>query len=188
MPPVAGFPCWLRSLLQGGRTSDVARWHRALMRPRRNLDRQCSGPIAVWHPDSTTLIMFSYASVEKRARCVRANRPPHEIPTRLRLMKSVRGPLPTAVEEAFDEVERAERALEEATHEYITKRTASARVMPRNDWQSRRAQREQQVMRQSKRTCPPSRRSTRSGVRTVYGTDERSSQHDHGGSRSVGPR
>jgi hypothetical protein len=126
MPPVAGFLRWLRSLLQGGRNSDVARWHRALdeaaAEPRQTVFR----PIAIWHPDSTTLIMFSYASVEKRAGYVRANRPQHEISTRLRLMKAVRGPLPTAVEEALDEVERAERALEEATHEYI-KRTASAR-------------------------------------------------------------
>lgn len=128
MPLATGFLRWLGSLLRGGGNSDVAKWHRALDEAAAEPRQTAFRPIAIWHPDPTTLMMFSYASVEKRARYVRANRPPHEIPTRLRLMKAVLGSLPAAVEEVLEGVERAERALEEATHEYITKRTASARA------------------------------------------------------------
>jgi len=68
--------------------------------------------IPYWHPNHDILLKWTTEPIENRIAYIKNNKPAHEIKTRLRLLKPVRGKLPEAVDKL--EAERAKLMAERA--------------------------------------------------------------------------
>ena len=74
--------------------------------------------IYLWHIHHETLLEFTTEPIENRITYIKSDKPAYEIETRLRLLKPVKGKLPTAVVEAGEAYGKAWEACREAWEAY----------------------------------------------------------------------